>query len=359
MNKYPINEDPNPEVIRKQVEHPLQYVQEIGIRYLRPPTPPPPGDIVIQHEPDFVPPPAPPLVIRQQAPRPHTPPVLVLRENPPVTPPHVLEKVITISGKLVPPPPRKVIIERLPPMPPKPQQVVVERWLPYSPQKRRVVYIKPNEPDVSYEKVRNVIIQWDPPSVVVERAVKDLGVIRANPVDYMAKYGGQLMRLEEMPDFVRDIKMPRDLVVEPLTPENELEGDVNALCMPEIDLDKEGLSEYKFLLKQRKQVSIKRTLTPEKAKPTKEQRPTKVEKKESHIFLDVSSLLTQIIESIKSKSRERLTYNEAKSVIIQLNQKLDRMYDNDKVEKFLENIGLDAETEYEVESFKEQLLNSM
>jgi len=36
--------------------------------------------------------------------------------------------VITISGQNVEPPPRKVIIEKLPPLPPKPQPVIIERW---------------------------------------------------------------------------------------------------------------------------------------------------------------------------------------------------------------------------------------
>jgi hypothetical protein len=48
-------------------------------------------------------------------------------------------KLITISGKQLPPPPRKVIVERMPPIPSKPQPLIVERWLPYGSNcKRRV-----------------------------------------------------------------------------------------------------------------------------------------------------------------------------------------------------------------------------
>jgi hypothetical protein len=42
----------------------LEYVQEMTVRYLRPPTPPEPGEIVIKLEPNKVAPPAPPIVIR-------------------------------------------------------------------------------------------------------------------------------------------------------------------------------------------------------------------------------------------------------------------------------------------------------
>jgi hypothetical protein len=37
-----------------------------------------------------------------------------------------------ISGKKYPPPPRKVVIERLAQIPQKPQAVILEKWLPYS-----------------------------------------------------------------------------------------------------------------------------------------------------------------------------------------------------------------------------------
>ena len=43
----------------------------------------------------------------------------------------------------MPPPARKVVIERLAPIPSKPQAVIVERWLPYNENiKRRVVFQK-------------------------------------------------------------------------------------------------------------------------------------------------------------------------------------------------------------------------
>jgi hypothetical protein len=88
ISKYPINDDPNPEIIRKRTNQQIVYHQEVAIRYLRPPTPPPPGEILIQQVGISLPP-APPLVIRQQPPKPVTPPPLVVREAPP-PPPQVI-----------------------------------------------------------------------------------------------------------------------------------------------------------------------------------------------------------------------------------------------------------------------------
>ena len=53
----------------------------MAIRYLRPPTPPIPGDIIITQEANTLTAPAPPLVIRQQPPRPDTPEPVVIREG--------------------------------------------------------------------------------------------------------------------------------------------------------------------------------------------------------------------------------------------------------------------------------------
>lgn len=73
MQNYQINQDENPELITKKSDLRLDYTQEIAVRYLRPPTPPEPGDIIIQEMPNQMPPPAPPLIIRQLPPRCKTP----------------------------------------------------------------------------------------------------------------------------------------------------------------------------------------------------------------------------------------------------------------------------------------------
>ena len=251
LNDYPINEDSCPEVINKRLKQKLEYVQELAIRYLKPPTPPAPGEIIIKQEPNKTIPPAPPIVIRQQPPRPCTPEPLVIREAPPPAPPCVGRKVITVSGKRLPAPPRKVVIERMPHLPTKPQSVVIERWLPYTEQKRRVIYQKA-PPDPVVCKPKNIIVQWEAPEVSVKKDVKHLGIIRANPSEYVQKYGNSLKQPNELPRFVLDIKPQCGVELaanKRFNPVHELEGDVCALKL--VNLECEGLSAYKNQLKEK------------------------------------------------------------------------------------------------------------
>jgi hypothetical protein len=92
----------------------------------------------------------------------------------------------------LPPPPRKVIIERMAPLPDKPQSVIVERWLPYTAQKRKVIFKQAPTVQDPVLPVKNVLIQWETPDVVVKTSKKYLGVVRANPVEYIKKYGDSL-----------------------------------------------------------------------------------------------------------------------------------------------------------------------
>lgn len=54
LDQYPINEDPNPLIIQKTCDKEHHVNQEVSIRYLEPPPLPRPGDLVIQHEVDYI-----------------------------------------------------------------------------------------------------------------------------------------------------------------------------------------------------------------------------------------------------------------------------------------------------------------
>lgn len=79
------------------------------------------------------------------------------------------------------------------------------------------------------------------------RDIKYLGVIRANPLEYVQAYGRVLKSSRDLPDFVHQIKRPQE--VGPLAAEykprtfHELFGDLHALNL--IDLGKEGLGAYR------------------------------------------------------------------------------------------------------------------
>jgi len=206
-NGYKINFDPNPQIIRKHANDAVTYKQEVAVRYLRPPTPPPPGPLIIKEVRNPALPAAPPIVIRQRPPRPATPPPLIIRERPPQPPAQLAPKLVTKPLPPPPPPPRRVIIERMPPLPPKPQSIIVERWLPYKQQKRRVIYQKapPVQPPTPQ---KNLIIQWEGTQARVVKEFRNLGIIKADPNTYVQQYGSQLRPTQGLPDFVKGLPTP-------------------------------------------------------------------------------------------------------------------------------------------------------
>lgn len=142
---YPINCDEVPTVIHKQLggsRSVVNYTQNVTIKYLKPPRPAPHGDIIVQEECDIRQPLAPPIIIRQTPMEPITPAALVFREAPPQAPLPKPQVNIRIPGRLMPPPARRVIIEKLPQLPAKPQGIIIERWLPYEQQTRNIRFIR-------------------------------------------------------------------------------------------------------------------------------------------------------------------------------------------------------------------------
>jgi hypothetical protein len=346
IQQYLINEDSNPEVIRKKTEQQLIYEQEVAIRYLRPPTPPPPGEIIIRQDKNIPTPPAPPLVIRQQPPRPETPAPLIVREAPPRPPGAVGQKVITISGKRLPPPPRKVVIERLAPLPSKPQAIMVERWLPYSSQKRRVIFQKNEVPDPVIPKFKNVIIQWEAPDVQIKRTFKDLGVIRANPVEYVERYGASLKSHLEFPSIAKEIRPPVGVVLaaEWNAPSLiDLEGDIQALNL--IDLDREGLGEYRaWLLKYLGGSSTSSTSV--------------VQQQSFGVSIGqiLNVVLAELFHSVDTSGDARISANEAENVVLKLNQRLGRSYSTQDAGAFLRSLDSNKDGFVDFKEFKSGLL---
>ena len=331
ISEYKIHEDSNPQIINKRVEQQIEYVQELAIRYLRPPTPPAPGEIVISMESDIQTGPAPPLIIRQQPARASTPEPLVVREAPPQPPQPIGPKRITISGKRLPPPPRKVVIERLAPLPSKPQNVIVERWLPYGEVKRRVIFNKAAAVSAQVASPRNVIVQWEAPSVNIRKEIKYLGVIRANPAEYVQRYGESLKVHTALPQFVLDIQTPSEygalaanyVANSSFTLEGQLEG------LKYINLDNEGLSEYRsFLLSK----GI-RDLGAESSAMS-----ASVSYGASS-YSDVTEAASQIFSMIDIDNSGEISTDEAEKIVLRLNSKLKRSYGEVEVRQFFQAIS--------------------
>lgn len=230
IKDYKLNEDSNPEKIVKTCNVPVEYSQNITVKYLKPPTPPPHGDLIIKQENDIIPAEAPPLVIRQHSVRPLTPEPLILREKPP-TPPQVLPtQIVTLPGKVLDPPPRKIIIERMADLPAKPQPIIIEKWLPYGQQKRNVVFESTSmrQPRAT---VRNTIIQWHRPKSLIDKRITYLGVQKMDPIEYRLKHGSNLKEYVELPAFVKEFR--ENSYLRECANKNKntflLEGDVDAL----------------------------------------------------------------------------------------------------------------------------------
>ena len=54
LSHYPINQDDQPELITKRSSQHVEYIKELAIRYLKPPTPQQPGEIIINQLPNQV-----------------------------------------------------------------------------------------------------------------------------------------------------------------------------------------------------------------------------------------------------------------------------------------------------------------
>lgn len=332
--KYPINEDLSPEIIVKKSDKTFEYDQEIGIRYLRPPTPPDHGDIIIRHEKSIIPPIAPPLIIRQEPQKPKTPPPLVIRESPPKPIQKLKTKIITIPAKNIPPPPRKVIIERLPQIPAKPQSIIVERWLPYKSPKRRVIYQKPEE--IKFEKPKNLIIEWENPGVIINRKFKNLGIIKADPDDYLRKYESEVKEKKDLPDFVRSLEPPEELEVsnESVNDQSlELIGDFEALSLVEPnnlgENDREIIKDIveKYMKNYQKSNSI-----------------------------NINAIVAEIIDMVKAESAKMIRFDEAMKIIKSINQKLKLISNDEEIESYLSSINLNRNNHMELDLFKSLVL---
>ena len=357
ISEYLINEDANPEVITKRSQQILEYLQEIAIRYLRPPTPPAPGEIVITQEQNILTPPAPPLVIRQQPARPETPEPLVIREAPPQPPQAIGRKLITISGKRLPPPPRKVVIERFAELPAKPQSVLIERWLPYAEVKRRVLF-QAAPPDPIVVKPRNTIVQWEAPQVKVRKEFKYLGVVKANPAEYVNTYGLSLRISNDLPDFVHEIRQPDGLVLAADYKPNsihELEGDVHALKL--INLDQEGLGEYKQYL-------IRLGVLENAAYQVISTSGSFVNGAPSvspSVSAAANDALEEIVENIfRTIDRNNngiINVEDAEKTLLRLNSRLGRRYGEDDVRAFFGALDVNNDGTLDLNEFKRAFLN--
>ncbi len=95
--------------------------------------------------------------------------------------------------------------------------------------------------------------------VDIKQKVTYLPIIRADPNDYVKKYGSSLLNASEMPKDILNLKNPEGIVlaadVDYQNTRVELEGDIEALKLID-DLDGQGLGEYKDYVKPKREVGF-------------------------------------------------------------------------------------------------------
>ena len=153
-------------------------------------------------------------------------------------------QTITIPGeRRLDPPPRQVIIERVPTASTTPQEVIVERWLGYPRQKRNIIYEKSQSHDnIAYQKTpQNIIIDWETTGLAVDnnfnKQVQFLGVETADPIEYANRHLNELIDASKLPQLVNEYKTPQEEVLATNSTSNEfiLTGDVDALKLVNSD----------------------------------------------------------------------------------------------------------------------------
>lgn len=173
------------------------------------------------------------VIIRQIPETPSTPPTLVFRENPPERPEPPNCQVFTIPGTLLPPPPRKLVVERLPELPAKPQNVQLERWLPFQDTKRKVI-LNPKPADPIQCTPRNIIVNWEQRQCCsVKNIIHDSGVKQECPEAYRQLHGCSLLKHNQLPEIANEVQSQHQKNLAANNQHHkyyhELEGDIHGL----------------------------------------------------------------------------------------------------------------------------------
>jgi hypothetical protein len=248
LDQYKISTD-TAQIINKNFIHTHEQVQNVNVKLLKPPPIQPPCDLVIRHEPDIQIPPAPPIIIRQQGAAAVATEPKIYREKPPRAPAPTNSQTIMLPGRTIEPPPRRVIIERMPAAAPLPQDIIIERWLGYPRQKRRVTHIKPVGAPRSASVPRNVLIDWSSTNnTKIRQRYNFLGIESATAEEYERRFGRELLEPSRIPipfpsELDNSVRNANEVLATNATShEFILHGDVEALNL--VDRRKYNMSDY-------------------------------------------------------------------------------------------------------------------
>ncbi len=151
-----------------------------------------------------------------------------------------------------------------------------------------------------------------------------MGVVKADPVDYVQRYGASLKYAKDMPQFVLDIKTPDEYG--PLAVDYrrnslvELEGQLSGFNY--VNLDHEGLGHYRSYLLAKGIRDLGADIT--------ESFISQVSKVTSE------SAASQIFSMIDIDNSGSISLEEAEKIVLKLNSRLKRAYGEVEVKDFFE-----------------------
>ncbi len=181
-------------------------------------------------------------------------------------------------------------------------------------------------------------------------------MIRADPHEYVQRYGVDLKAYEDLPDFVKNIQTPTD--VGSLASEqtynqvHELEGDLEALKL--VDLEKEGLEMYKSQIYGLTTKEIKTQFDrfiPSKT-PVVYSEVTSQQSSTSGVS-STRKLITQIFEHLDKDGNGFMSREEAASIFLRINSRLGRSYGQMEVDRFFARLDKNGNGQIEVVEFRE------
>lgn len=188
--------------------------------------------------------------------------------------------------------------------------------------------------------------------MTVKKQYIDLGVVKADPEDYMAKYGSSLTSYDDLPDFIKEMKPPERLLLasqqNSTRLSHRLEGDLDALRL--VDLEKESLSEYKsFLEKNSSMLDINRS-------QTIFEWDTPYEDFQSSISDEL--MFEQVLYKVQPQSKHVLTMDEAKAIMKLVKENKGKRFNEHEAEKLFLNMCPNKENRVDVVKFKRALFKS-
>ena len=211
--------------------------------------------------------------------------------------------------------------------------------------------------------------------------------MRANPQEYVERYGSKLLDPKSLPDFVLDIKAPDGIELAADRQKKhllDLEGDVEALRL--VDLEKEGLGEYRPYLNKLINSNANNSISFGSSNTNRCGHPC------SHLFIknnldlpdtyymnnssslatsndDISrisfenglyelrNLVEQIFRSIDKYNTGHIGKQQAQNIILKLNSKLNRKYREEDIIAFFNQLDLNRDNQIDLNEFNTAFLN--